>query len=387
MQNDNLKPGRGYGECIVNMTVWMTVLGLSLAISGCGRQAEPPKAQPRFVLTETVQIGAAAAMNQFAGEVRARHEVPLAFRVGGKLATRAVEVGEPVQAGQVLAQLDPADLRQSQQGAEADLAAVAAELRLARLEVERTRSLKASGFVSQAALDSKETVLRAAEEKHTAAQSRAGLARNQSAYAVLRADVAGVIAQVLAEPGQVLAAGQPVVRLAQHGEKEVVISVPEGRVAEFALGRMVRLRFWALPGKTFAGRVREMAPQADALTRTFAVRVSLTEAAPGVRLGMSAEVGLEAGGGVTSLRLPATAIFQKNRQPAVWVLKDGKVHLRPVEVAQWREDAVEIRAGLQAGETVVSAGANKLVEGEAVTAIERATEHATERATERPAVR
>ena len=357
----------------MNTTVWMAVLGLSAAtaLSGCGREAPPPKAQPRFVLTETVRLGAAVGMNQFAGEVRARHEVALAFRVGGKLAARGVEVGDTVTAGQALAQLDPADLRQAQQGTEADLAAVAAELRLARLDAERTRTLKASGFVSQAALDSKETVLRAAEEKHIAAQSRAGLARNQSAYAVLRADAAGVIAQVLAEPGQVVAAGQPVVRLAHSGEKEVVISVGEGRIAEFAPGRTVRIRFWALPDKTFAGRVREIAPQADALTRTFALRVSLTEVAPQVRLGMSAEVSLEAASSAASVRLPATAVFQKGRQPAVWVLKDGKVALRPVEVAQWREDAVEIRAGLQAGETVVSAGVNKLVEGESVTAIVR----------------
>ncbi len=351
------------------MTVWM--VAWTLVLSGCGREVEPPKVQPRFVLTETVRPGAAAAMNQFAGEVRARHEVALAFRVGGKLATRGVEVGDTVASGQVLAQLDPVDLRQNQQGVEADLAAVAAELRLARLEVERHRTLKASGFVSQAALDGKETVLRAAEEKHAAAQSRAGLAKNQSAYAALRADAAGVITQVLAEPGQVLAAGQPVVRLAQRGEMEVAISVGEGRIGEFVPGRAVRIRLWALPGKTFAGRVREIAPQADALTRTFAVRVSLTESAPQVRLGMSAEVGLDSGGNGTSVLLPATAVFQKGRQPAVWVLKEGKVQLRPVEVAQWREDAVEVRAGLQAGEVVVSAGANKLVEGEAVTPVVR----------------
>ncbi len=351
--------------------VWIAVLGFAVVLSGCGRQADPPKVEPRFVLTETVRLGATAAVSQFAGEVRARHEVALAFRVGGKLAMRGVEVGDTVQSGQVLAQLDPADLRQNQQGIEADLAAVAAELRLARLEVERHRTLKASGFVSQAALDGKETGLRAAEEKHTAAQSRAGLARNQLAYAMLRADAAGVIAQILAEPGQVLAAGQPVVRLAHSGEKEVAISVGEGRIGEFAPGRTVRIRFWALPGKAFAGRVREIAPQADALTRTFAVRVSLTESVPQVRLGMSAEVGLDSGSSGTSALLPATAMFQKGRQPAVWVLKEGRVHLRPVEVAQWREDAVEIRAGLQAGEVVVSAGANKLVEGEAVTPVVR----------------
>lgn len=350
----------------------MAVLGFFVAagLSGCGRQAEPPKAQPRFVLTEVAQSGASVAMNQFAGEVRARHEVNLAFRVGGKLATRTVEMGDTVAAGQILAQLDSTDLRQTQQGAEADLTALAAEVRLARLDAERTRTLKASGFVSQAALDSKETALRAVEERYSAAQSRANLARNQSSYAVLRADADGVIAQVLAEPGQVLVAGQPVVRLAHSGEKEVAISVPEGRIAEFAQGRTVQIRFWAMPDKVFAGRVREIAPQADALTRTFAVRIGLTGAAPGVRLGMSAEVGLDSGPG-THIRLPATAVFQKGRQPAVWVLRDGKVALRPVEVAQWREDAVEIRSGLKAGETVVSAGANKLVEGETVTPIVR----------------
>jgi len=349
---------------------WIGVWVLA-GLLGCDRAPEPPQAQPRQVLTETVKLGALAATQGFAGEVRARHEVALGFRVGGKLVARRVNLGDVVKAGQVLAELDPADLRQSQQVSEADLAAVAADLRLARLEFERTRTLKASGFVSQAALDAKETLLRAAEERHTAAKNRVGLAQNQTAYALLRADVDGVVAQTLAEPGQVVAQGQAIVRVAQQGEKEVLISVPENRVGEFAPGRALKLSFWALPGVTAAGRVREVAPQADAVTRSFGVRVTVTEAVPQLRLGMSATVSLDGGAIDGMITLPATAVFQKDRQPAVWVLKEGRVHLRPVEVATWGDGMVQIRSGLDAGEVVVRAGGVKLVAGEAVTPLPR----------------
>lgn len=350
--------------------VWV-VGAVALLCLGCNRAPEQPKVQPRGVLTETVKVGAAATLQGFAGEVRARHEVSLGFRVGGKLSARTVNLGDTVKAGQVLAHLDPADLRQSQQVSEADLAALAADLRLARVEVERTRTLKASGFVSQAALDSKETVLRAAEERHAAAQNRVGLARNQAAYAVLHAHADGVIAQTLAESGQVVTAGQAIVRVAQDGEKEVVISVPENRIAEFSRGRTLRLSFWALPGATTVGRVREVAPQADAVTRSFVVRVSLTEAVPLLRLGMSATVSLDNGVMDSLISLPATAIFQKDRRPAVWVVQAGRVQLRPVEVVTWGNGTVSIRAGLHAGEVVVRAGGHALIVGEAVTPLAR----------------
>lgn len=346
---------------------------VAVALAGCAEKTAAPAPVPRYVLTETVQTGATVATARLPGEVRARQETPLAFRVGGKLLRRAVDVGDQVRAGQVLAELDSSDLRHGQQGVEAELAAAEAEWRLAQQEVERYRSLKTSQFVSQAALDAKETVLKAATEKRTAVQSRLALARNQTGYTQLRADAAGVVAAVQAESGQVVGTGQPVVTLAQTGAMEVVVPVPEARIAGFKIGQMAHVTLWAVPQKTWRVRVREVAPQADPVTRTYRVRLAFIDGAgtTALRLGMSADVALEGQATSVSVLVPSTAIFQSGQQPAVWVIVEGKVQLRPVEVVRWREDSVEIRSGLQNGETIVRAGAHKLVAGEVVTPLPR----------------
>ena len=198
-----------------------------------------------------------------------------------------------------------------------------------------------------------------------AAQSM--IARNQAGYAELSSDVAGVVSAVLAEAGQVVAAGQSVVKVARGDEKEVLIALPENRVTELAQAGEVAVSLWAAPGKNYLGRVREVAPQADPVTRTFAARVMILDADAGVRLGMTARVTLPAGkiGAVTLI--PAGSVFQRGRQPAVWVIApDSRVHLRPVSVVAWREDGVVVGAGLAEGESLVAAGAHKLSEGEVV---------------------
>ena len=340
---------------------------LALPLFGCVEKAAPPTPQAQMVLAHTVQAGGAAARTEYSGEVRARHEISLAFRVGGKLLARQVDVGDRVTAGQVLARLDAADLALASSSAEANLAATAAERAFALAEAKRYRDLRAQQFVSQALLDAKETALKAAEERYRALAAQSRLAGNQRAYSELRADTSGVVAAVLAEVGQVVAAGQAVVKVARTDEKEVLVAVPENRVAELARAGEVAVALWAAPDKRYRGRVREVAPQADPVTRTFAARVAILNADADVRLGQTARVSLNSVSGDALVLIPLGSVFQKGNQPAVWLIgADGRVHLRPVKVAAWREDGVAVSAGLAAGERIVAAGAHKLIEAEAV---------------------
>lgn len=323
---------------------------LALGLAACG---EPPPAPVAPPVVQTLIVGAAATLAErsYSGEVRARYETPLAFRVGGKLLERRVDVGARVARGQLLGRLDPAD---------ANLQAAQAESQevLAVADAKRSRELRAQNFVSAAALDAKEAALRAA-------QSQAGLARNQAAYAGLTADQAGVISAVLAEPGQVVAAGQPVLRLARDGEREVAIALPEAALAATKPGQAAEVRLWS-DGRRYRGRLRELSPAADPTTRTFAARVSLLDADAATPLGLSASVRF-AGAGEARLTLPLAALFQQGDQPAVWLVgSDNALSLRPVKVGAYSDAGVAILEGLAAGERVVAAGVHKLAPGQKV---------------------
>jgi RND family efflux transporter MFP subunit len=275
----------------------------------------------------------------------------LGFRVAGKMTDRLVDAGARVKAGQALARLDPADARLAAAQADANAALAAADFK-------RAQELREKNFVSQAALDARESAARTA-----AAQAQ--LTRNQAGYTTLVADAAGVIAAVVAEPGQVLAAGQGVVRLARDGEREVAIALPESALATVRQGSAAAVTLWA-GDKRYQGRVREIAPAADPATRTFAARVALQGADPALPLGMSATVSF-ARPGEAAFRVPLAAIFQRDGKPAVWVVgKEQTVELRPIDVARYGDDGAVVRTGLNDGETIVAAGAFKLTAGEKV---------------------
>ncbi|MBI4998749.1 MAG: efflux RND transporter periplasmic adaptor subunit [Rhodocyclales bacterium] len=325
-----------------------------LAVAACGDKSPPPDtitAGPKLVKALKVSRGGTPDEHRYSGEVRARHESVLGFRVGGKMTERLVDAGARVKAGQPLARLDPADARLSATQAEANAALAAADFK-------RAQELRDKNFVSQAALDARASAARAAE-------AQAQLTRNQAGYTTLVADATGVIAAVLAEPGQVLAAGQGVVRVARDGEREVAIALPETALAGIKAGSAASVKLWA-DGKTYSGRVREIAPAADSATRTFAARISIVGAAADLPLGMSATVGF-ARGGDTSLVVPLAAIFQQAGKPAVWVIgKDGAVELRAIDVARYGDAGALVRSGLSEGETIVAAGAFKLTAGDKV---------------------
>ncbi len=339
----------------------------AVAAAACGeadRIADPV----RPVLTYTIPADTPATRETYAGELRARVETDLGFRIGGKLAARLVDAGASVRHGQALARLDPADTRLAAAAARAQLASAEADHALAKAEFDRAADLLARRFISRSAYDARETALAAAAARVTQARAQADLSGNQQAYATLEADADGVVVSTSAEPGQVLAAGQPVLRLAHDGARDVVVDVPESRIGELRVGQPVAVVLWAEPGGRVPGRIREIAGGADAVTRTFRVRVAVAALPAGARLGMSATVGLRPGAGPAPVLVPLTALLRDGDAAAVWVVEDGgrRVRRRPVRVDRFREDGATIAAGLAPGEVVVAAGVHKLRDGQAV---------------------
>lgn len=334
------------------------VLPLSLVLMACSPPPAPEKAT-RMVRTMSVGAGDTPSVRDYSGEVRARSESTLGFRIPGKLMTRLADVGASVTKGQALARLDPSD---------AALQATQAETQrtMAAADAVRYRDLRSKNFVSQAALDARETALAASE-------AQAGLARNQATYTTLFADRAGVIAQVMAEPGQVLAAGQPVFRLAPDGEREIAISLPETDIGKIKLGQAATVTLWANADATIKGTVREISPAADPLTRTYPARIRLTGADARLPIGMTATVSFATDARKDALVVPLTAIFQHGDKAAVWIVGgDSSVSLKAVTVAAYTNTGAVISDGLKGGERIAVAGVHRLVAGEKVRVIDAA---------------
>ena len=322
----------------------------ALVLAACN-PSPPPPAGPVTVRTLVAGVSEAQSTRSYSGDVHARYEVPIGFRIGGKLLERKVDLGAHVVAGQVLAQLDPADLAFQTDQARAQLA-------FADADAKRYRDLQTKNFVSPAALDAKETALKSA-------QAQAGLATNQRTYAALTADRPGVIAAVLAEPGQVVAAGQAVYRLALDGERDVIISLPESELAAVKPGDPATVSLWT-GSQTYQGRVRELSPAADPATRTYAARISIQNPDAQVSLGMTANVRFERAAS-QALTVPLTAIFQQGSAAAVWVVSaDQTLALVPVKVATYSDAGAVISEGLHGGERIVAVGVHKLTAGEKV---------------------
>jgi len=339
---------------------YFTVCLLLVLLSACDKTIPPPE-PARPVLTLRLEETTTSDTPVYSGEVRSRYETPLSFRIPGKVAERRVDVGTLVKAGQILALLDPVDTALS-------AASANAQQILAEAEAKRYRELHRRNFVSQALLDGKETTL-------TAARSQADLARNQSAYTVLKADQAGVVSQVSAEVGQVLSAGQTVFRVARGDTLEVAISIPESRMPELRASREAEVSLWADRQASYPGVLRELSPVADPVTRTYAARISIMKPDAKVLLGMTASVRFISPDKNPRLSVPLTAIFQQDGKPALWrVNADQTITLRPVEVASYGDRFAVLSAGVQAGEQIVVAGVHKLSAGEKIKAVAQAAQ-------------
>ena len=338
-----------------------------LALAGCSK--EPARQEEiRPVTVVKVAPSDAGAQMSYTGDVRPRYETALGFRVAGKIVARKVDVGSRVKKGQELARLDPSDYRLNIEAAKSQLAAAQSDFLQAKDDLQRYRELWEKKFISAAEFDRRQNAYNVAKARLELAQAQLGVSQNQSAYTSLRADQDGIITSISAEVGQVVSAGQEVMRLAQLGEKEVVVSVPESRLDALRAINQVSIGLWAAPDVRMAGRIREISPSADPVTRTYSVKVSILKPPAEVQLGMTANVllGDEKAGSV--VRLPLSALFQNGQEPAVWLVdeKTGQVKLTPVKVARYTQDAVEIASGLNAGDLVVRAGVHKLTAGQRV---------------------
>ncbi|MEW6760922.1 MAG: efflux RND transporter periplasmic adaptor subunit [Pseudomonadota bacterium] len=339
---------------------------LLLLLAGCGKD-EAKVEDIRPVRVVKLAAGDGAERVEFSGDVRPRYESRLGFRVGGKIVERKVDVGANVKDGQVLMRLDPQDLRLAEAQARATLRAAETERDLAQADYKRHQNLRAQNFVSQAVLDAKQAALRAAQANVDAARAGFRGQSNQAGYANLESDTNGVVTAVDAEVGQVVAAGAPVVRVARTDEKEVVIGIPEDRVEQLRTASDVKVRLWANRDEAIPGKIREVSPVADPATRTYTVKVSIP-ANPEVRLGMTATVDMAAAGkgDASHLRVPLSALVQGKGATSVWVVENGAVQLRRVQVAGQAGNDILLAGGVQPGQTVVTAGVHLLKPGQKV---------------------
>lgn len=345
-------------------------LAFILSLTACD-SGEPvkPAARPAMVVQP---VPAGSVTEAYPGEVRARFEPELAFRIGGKVSTRLVDMGERVKKDQPLAELDPQDVRLQLEAMRAQVTAAEANLQTVRSEYSRYKTLLDRGLVSRSQYDNVENVYRAGEARLNQVRAEYDVARNQTGYAVLRAPQDGVISARRVEVGQVVAAGQTVFTLAADGEREVSISFPEHAIERFRVGEKVSVELWSQRGKRFSGHIRELSPAADPQSRTFAARVAFEDEKVPAELGQSARVYVHANGEVP-LSVPLSALTAEAGRAYVWVVDPATSTLkrREVRTGPYTEDRVPVLEGLDGSEWVVAAGVQVLSEGQEVRPVDR----------------
>jgi len=344
-------------------------VSLALLLVACGQESAPQTSlRPAMVVQPQP---ASAAADSYPGEVRARFEPELAFRIAGKVSKRLVEEGQRVKAEQPLAELDPQDVRLQLEASRAQLAAAEANLNLVKAERDRYKTLADRQMVSHSQYDNAENLYRAGLARLKQVRAEFDVAGNQAEYAVLRASQDGVIAKRQVEVGQVVAAGQTVFTLAADGEREVLIGLPEQQFGRFEVGQPVTVELWSQPDQRFSGRIRELSPAADPRSRTYAARIAFSAGKVPAELGQSARVFIQHAEQVP-LAVPLSALTAENGQTYVWRVDANNTLKRvPVRVGAYGENTVPVLEGLNASDWVVAAGVHVLQEGQQVRPVDR----------------
>lgn len=334
---------------------------LALALAACNDSVAQKSEPPRPVLVAAVHYESQTPDRSFVGTVRPRIESDLGFRVAGKVARRLVEVGTLVEAGQPLAVLDEVDLRLQAEQADAEQRAATGVLAQAEANETRVKDLRVKGWSTDAQMEQARASADEARARLNRAQRSVELTRNSLSYATLVADAPGVVTATLVEPGQVVANGQAAIRVARLAEKEVVVAIPETLVSRARTGD-ARVSVWSAPGKKYEARLRELAPAADATTRTYLAKFTVLDAGDDVQLGMTSTLILTDAKSDRVARLPLAALFNQGDGPSVYVAdaKTGGLTLRPVTVKAYESKNVLISDGLDEGATVVAVGVQKL---------------------------
>ena len=347
--------------------VHLAVCLLPLALAGCGEPADhdDPRIRPPLVRVATVER-AEAGSRAFTGVVVARTQSDLGFRVAGKVLERRVETGQSVKRGQLLLRLDPADLALQAQSQQRAVDAARARAKKAANDLARYRGLVASGAVSAAEFDQINAAAEAARADLSAAQAQANVAQNATGYAGLLAAADGVVVETLAEPGQVVSAGQAVFTLAPSGARDVVFAVADPR--QLASNATFTVALLADPSVKASGSLRDISPQADPQTRTWQVRLALANPPTAMALGASATIALPESASA-GFAVPASALSRLGQQPALFVIDEkNRAQPRAVTLGGYSAPSVFIRSGLRPGDRVITAGVSKLRAGEQVIA-------------------
>ncbi|MGE0387968.1 MAG: efflux RND transporter periplasmic adaptor subunit [Gammaproteobacteria bacterium] len=342
-------------------TALATILVAASFLGACTEQ-QPRREDVRPVRTLTVGASADAGVAIYSGEVNARYQHALGFQVAGRIDRRLVEVGDVVSAGTPLMALDSTDSDLSAAASRAQVDSARSQLAQARSDLDRFETLATKGFMGRSELEKGRLALATAVQALKAAEANYRVAANRAGYATLRAGANGVVTAIDAEVGTVVQAGQTVIHVAENGERELSVSVAESRVDELRHARDMTIELWADPQHRYAGRLRELAPDTDAVTRTYAARVSILEPDAALRLGMTARLLVQYGTRGGAHELPITAIYDPDGKPRVWVVdpKTSRVRMREIVLAQVRKDAVLVRAGIVDGDVVVTAGVHLL---------------------------
>jgi membrane fusion protein, multidrug efflux system len=346
-----------------------TLILLSV-LAACHKEEKAAAQSIRPVRTVTVEISKSGDTLALTGEIQPRYQADIGFRVNGKILERPVDVGTEVKKGQLIARLDPQQYKQSLEVAKSEVAAAEAEVTRSRAQEYRQRELLKNGHTTQVKYDQAVKTLKTAEAQLNATRAKQVQASENLGYTELTADTNGVITAVGADAGQVVGAGQMVVRLAQPGEREAVFNVAEGAFKNPPKNPTVMVHLVSNPDVKAAGTVRYVSPQADPATRTYTVRVSLPDAPPQMRLGANV-VGTVTLDQARTVTIPGSALFQKDGKAAVWLIeKDHTVQLKPIAVDRYQGDSVIVGSGLAEGDLVVTAGVQKLLPGERVSLLE-----------------
>ena len=349
------------------LTASSALAAVALALGGCSDIAAQHVTPVRPVLVTSVHYEAQAHQRSFVGTIRPRIEADMGFRVGGKVLARLVEVGATVGTGQPLATLDELDLKLLAEQADAEFSAATGVLAQASAAEARTKELRQKGWSTDAQLDQAKAAADEARARFKRAERSVELAKNSLSYATLVADAPGVVTSTLIEPGQVVAAGQTAIRVARLAEKEIVVAIPEALLARAKSGD-AQVTIWSEPDKVYVANLRELAPSADQMTRTYQAKFSLPGVGEDVQLGMTATLTLSEHESERVARLPLSALFNQGPGPELYVVdaNTGTVTLKPVTVKAYESNDVLISGGVDEGANVVTLGVQKLDPAEKV---------------------
>ncbi|AOR59422.1 efflux RND transporter periplasmic adaptor subunit [Pectobacterium parmentieri] len=350
-------------------TIAVCLLPLALVACGDASDVDDPRNLPPLVRAATV-VSAAEIARSFTGVVVARIQSDLGFRVQGKILERLVDTGQTVKRGQPLMRLDPVDLSLQSQAQQQAVTAARARAKQAIDDEARYRGLVVAGAISASAYDQIKAAAETAKADLSAAQAQADVARNATGYTVLLADADGVVVETLAEPGQVVSAGQPVVRLARAGQREATVQLPE--TLRPAVGSEAQATLYGIDKQSVPAKLRLLSDAADPVTRTFEARYVLEDALASAPLGSTVTLNITEGKLPDQvLQVPIAAIYDAGKGPGVWGIsgKPANVSWRPVQVIGLGDDSARVISSLQPGEQIVALGAHLLHDGEAVRTI------------------